>query len=728
MLINRDYISVEEHGAKGNGIKVDSAAIDKALAAAVAGKVKKVKMPDGIFIINKTIDIPRGVHFELSQQTTIKPNAGNFNIFQIRPESRLSGGNVNLESVIFTKAVIYLDAADVFQFYGQSHTVSDMVILNKVPAVFGAFTGTGILCEAKTNMAYIDNVKFNNLTFINFEKVIHLRVDPILDEMFKTDPNVMAWVNANYFFQITAQNFSYGIYMEGLGRVPRDVGGNMFNQCQFQAEPHSKSIVYCEGGYNFFDIFMWDVHKMTNDNPAIQFAKSSKFNKITTAMQLEISESWKDEGYMNQIVSPGNYVPDTRSMAQRVSTPYKGQFNGIQDDYMVFGNHRGYTVTQTKGAAALDDLDLIFSTNNEFGPIFDMTNTDYDNPMEIVIDCSSDPIHYAQYIGTVHPWDSIPEGMLIEGWTGTEWLWLHEIQGNKSLDYIISPPYSGVDFLNKIRISFYGAVSPNKMVTISRVVATSSSKMGKAFIPQFTDKLPMIDANGVTWDIKLNTDGTWTNIAPNTNSITPPIAGEVIMTGNQDDIFLMADKRYSIKNIGIAKNAGELYHPFRLGKDQWYRWGNPTVATPAIIEMDFGTTPIQSMDTIGVSFVWGDVPKNIKIERTTSSAGNYQQVYNTTVNTASNIFIECRSANIYKIKITLSVPVNTVTNNIRLSRIYGTASLTNPKVFVNVEEDNEVYGGIEFKDSLKGLIMTSPDGSRWKSSIDNTGVMIWTKL
>jgi hypothetical protein len=80
----------------------------------------------------------------------------------------------------------------------------------------------------------------------------------------------------------------------------------------------------------------------------------------------------------------------------------------------------------------------------------------------ISTDCSIDPIVYAQYIGTVHPWDAVPEGLLVEGWTGTEWIWLHEVKGNQSNDYIISPPYSAVDFLHKIRISFYGSQNKQK--------------------------------------------------------------------------------------------------------------------------------------------------------------------------------------------------------------------------------------------------------------------------
>ncbi|MCY9007208.1 hypothetical protein [Peribacillus frigoritolerans] len=720
-------INVLSSGATGNGNVIDSNAISSALSLTAISSVQRVKIPDGTYLVNKTIVIPRGVHLELGQKAIIKPTSGDFNIFQLKPEARLTGGVVDLQNITFTKAVYYLDAEDVFQFYGQSAVISDMNILNKVPTVKGAFTGTGIFCEAKTNMGFIDNVKFNNLTFINFDKVIHLRVDPILDEMFKTDPNVMAWVNANYFFQITAQNFKYGIYLEGKASVPRDVGGNMFDQCQFQAEETTEAIVYCEGAYNTFNLFMWDLHKMNDSKPAIQFTKSSRFNEIHTAMQLEITESWIDEGYMNKICSPGNYVTETRTLANRISTPYKGQFNGNQDDYLINGNLRGYTVTQTKGAAPTGTLTDIFLPDSEQGPSWNMTGTDYMNPIEIVIDCSTDPVVYAQYIGTVHPWDATPEGLLVEGWTGTEWIWLHEVKGNKSNDYLISPPYSAVDFLHKIRISFYGSPKADKKVTIGRVVAISSKALGKAYIPQFTDALTMVDVNGVARTIKLNADGTWSNANTASLSISPALPGEASMAGEQDDILLLADKRYSVISTGAVKTAGNIADMFSLKREAFCRWTNPTTAAPIVMEIDFGTKPIQYMETIGLNFGWGESPKNIKVERVLTSGGAYAQLANITNNTLGSVKIVSRATNVYKIRLTISVP-NNVNGLIRINRIFATAATSMPVTFVNTETDNQLYGDLEFGDTLKGVVMKSPDGGRWKASISNTGTITWTRL
>ncbi|WP_202815373.1 hypothetical protein [Peribacillus simplex] len=721
-------INVLSSGATGTGNIIDSNAISSALSLTTISSVQRVKIPDGTYLVNKTIVIPRGVHLELGQKAIIRPTSGDFNIFQLKPEARLTGGVVDLQNVNFTKAVYYLDAEDVFQFYGQSAVISDMNILNKVPTVKGAFTGTGIFCEAKTNMGFIDNVKFNNLTFINFDKVIHLRVDPILDEMFKTDPNVMAWVNANYFFQITAQNFKYGIYLEGKASVPRDVGGNMFDQCQFQAEETTEAIVYCEGAYNTFNLFMWDLHKMNDSKPAIQFAKSSRFNEIHTAMQLEITESWIDEGYMNKICSPGNYVTETRTLANRISTPYKGQFNGNQDDYLINGNLRGYTVTQTKGAAPTSGyLTDIFLPDTEEAPTWNMTGTSYENPIEIEIDCSSDPIVYAQYIGTVHPWDAIPEGLKVEGWTGTEWMWLHEVKGNQSNDFLISPPYSAVDFLHKIRISFYGSPKADKKVTLGRVVAHSSKGLGKSYIPQFVNTLPMTDKSGEVWNIGLNTDGTWDNMNNVKPSIIPALPGEKTMAGNQDDVLVGADKRHVLTSTGAAKTAGNLADMFSMKSEAFCRWTNPTTAAPIVLEIDFGTTPIQYMESVGLEFAWDEVPKNVKIERVLSSGGSYAQLINITTNASSTLHLPSRATNVYKLRFTISTPINANTL-VRINRIFATSATTLGRAYVNTEADNKVFGDFEFGDTLKGIVMKSPDGGRWKASMSNTGTITWTKI
>ena len=165
-----------------------------------------------------------------SQNAILIPT-GDFHIIQLKPEGYVEGVTIDLRNInfSFTKAAIYLNATDIFQYYEQTHMLKDINILGKHAT--SGWTGTGILMEATTPMSYIDNVKCNNITITNMKIGVHLRVDKNI-----TKESDMAWVNANFFHQMTLMNFEYGLYLEGDSKVPRDVGGNFFDQVQFQAE------------------------------------------------------------------------------------------------------------------------------------------------------------------------------------------------------------------------------------------------------------------------------------------------------------------------------------------------------------------------------------------------------------------------------------------------------------------------------------------------------------
>jgi hypothetical protein len=155
--------------------------------------------------------------------------------------------------------------------------------------------------------------------------------------------------------------------------------------------------------------------------------------------------------------------------------------------------------------------------------------------------------------------------------------------------------------------------------------------LGKAYIPEFTKVIPMVDDDGVAWNIKIGTDGKWSNMgAAVSSSITPALPGEKTMAGDQDDVILLADKRYAVTSTGAAKTAGNIADMFSLKREAFCRWTNPTTAAPIILEIDFGAKPIQYMETLGLNFGWGETPKNIKVERVISSGGAYAQLANIT--------------------------------------------------------------------------------------------------
>jgi hypothetical protein len=199
------------------------------------------------------------------------------------------------------------------------------------------------------------------------------------------------------------------------------------------------------------------------------------------------------------------------------------------------------------------------------------------------------------------------------------------------------------------------------------------------------------------------------------------------VVGDQDDILLLADRRYVVNSTGAVKTSGNIADMFSLKREAFCRWTAPTTGAPIVIEIDFGTKPIQYMESLGINFGWGETAKNIKVERVLTSGGAYVQLANATANTLSSYHIASRATNVYKIRLTISV-ANNANTLVRITRIFATASTTLPATFVNIEGDNVVYGDIEIADPAKGIIQRSLDGSRWRQTISNTGVPTWTKL
>jgi hypothetical protein len=698
--ISERGLSLSQFGAKQDGTDTSNT-FDAIFEEAAFSPYKTIYVPDGIYGISRTLVIPRRCRVIFAPNAIIKPLT-NVNVIQFKPESYLEGANIDFRDTTFSfsKAAIYLDAADIFQLYEQSHMIKDINIWGKRGT--SGWTGTGILMEAKTAQSYIDNVKCRNITITNMGKGIHLRVDPSIIQ--ESD---MSWVNANMFHEITMMNFEYGIYLEGDNKIPRDVGGNIFTQLQMQAEAGTKRMIYCESALNRFDGFFWDLHKMADTNPAFEFTSTSKFNEVKSAMAQELTESWVDKGYMNSFPSPNNYLADKRVNAFPISIPYTPSFLGNQDDWLVNGDKRGYTVTQASSHPIVSGtLTDIFSFDTEAGVTFDMTNATYSNPVVLEIDISSDPCWYAAFLTAVNPWGTQPEGYELDMYNGLTNTWVggvHWTKNNKSQTHTISAPWAGCDKATKLKIKFWGFNKPDKRVTLSRVMVTSTKEGGRAYLPYTaTPTVPPPD-------------------------ITPYMPNDYKMAGDQDDFLLLADKRYTVNSLGATKSSGNIWGMFSMRREQFCRWTDPTQATPIIIEIDFGSNPVPNLESVGIAFAWGETPKNVKIERIIASGGAYQQVYNGTNLNQSTVHVAARAISTYKLKFTIW-GVNNANTLVRINRIFATVGDDYPKTFLNTESDNKVYGDLEFMDTLKGMVMKSPDGSRWKASISNTGTLTWTKL
>lgn len=691
--VDQRGLDLTSFGAKDDGSN-DIGAFEKMLAN--TNKIKTVYVPDGIYGISKTLVVPPKVRMIFAPNAILVPLA-DIHVIQLKPEAYVEGVTIDLRTmkIPFTKAGIYLDASDIFQFYEQTHMLKDINILGK--RATAGWTGTGILMEATKPMTYIDNVKCNNITITNMQKGIHLRVDSSI----KNEAD-MAWVNANFFHQVTLMNFEYGLYVEGDSKVPRDVGGNLFDQVQFQAEAGTKRLIYCEGGTNRFNVFGWDIHKIKPEEAAYEFTKTSRFNKITSPMAQEITEGWIDNGYLNSFTSPNNYVADKRINAMPISIPSRPNFLGNQDDYIVNGHKRGYKVTKVSTHSIVSgELADILTFDTEAGIIFDGTNATFENPIILEIDTTSDPIWYATFLTAMSSWGTQPQNYEMEMYDdlSKKWIGVHWTKNNRSQEIAVSAPWAAVDKCTRIRIKCWGSNPSNKRIGISRVMLTSAKDGGKAYLP-YTDYIK--ETNDV--------------------NIPPLLPSDKRIVGDQDDVLIVADKRFKVSSLGATRTSGNIWGMFSMRREQSCRWSDPTQEAPIIIEIDCSTNPLTYLESVGVSFGWGETPKNVKVERVITLNGNYTQVANVTGNTAATVHIAARTAATYKLKFTI-YGVNHDNKFVRINRIFATSGDDYSRTFVNTESDNTVYGNVIFGDASKSMIMKSPGGSLWKLVVDDLGAL-----
>jgi hypothetical protein len=678
----------------------DSASFLAAIDKVTNTRIKTLYVPDGDYNVSQRIVVPRGVILDFAPNAIVRPLA-NEHIFQMKPEAEVKGVTIDLREakVDFDKACFYFDATDMFQFYEESHTLKNINIKGK--RMTSGWKGTGILMEATKPDTYINNVHCNNITMTNIGKGIRLRVAPSI-----VDKEKPSWVNANHFHQVTIMNFEYALMLEGLSSIPRDVGGNIFSQLQLQAEAGSKRMIYCEGAYNRFSGFFWDLHKMKEENPAFEFAESSKFNEVKSAMAAELTESWWDKGYMNSFPSPNNYVADKRINAFPISLPYQPNFLGNQDDWMVNGDKRGFTIQQTSTHPVKSgELTSVFSFDSEDGAVFDMTNATYDNPVVLEIDLTMDPCWYAAFLSVASPWGGQPKGYEMDMFDSITNKWVggvHWTKQNRSQAIAVSAPWAGADKCTKVRIKFWGSNLKDNTVKISRIMMTSTKDGGKAYLPFIEgSKLP---------------------------DFTPRLPGDKIMIGDQDDILVAADKRYKVSSLGMAKSSGNIFSMFSMRREQFCKWVDVKQATPAIIEIDFGPNGTDSLESVGIMFAWAEMPTDIKIERVIGKVDNaYTNVSTISKNSASTIHVAARAPKTYKLKFTVWGFVNE-NKGVRVNRIFATSGDGIGTAFMNTEGDNKVFGDIMIADKTKGIVQQSPDGSYWRLSVSDLGEPKWTKV
>ena len=203
--------------------------------------------------------------------------------------------------------------------------------------------------------------------------------------------------------------------------------------------------------------------------------------------------------------------------------------------------------------------------------------------------------------------------------------------------------------------------------------------------------------------------------------------------GNQDNCLAYIDKIGSVTVTGTKSGAWLdyiLFDPKLLALSGIFT--DPSV-TPIVIEIDMGSSPINRMYMVGLSFFRGHAPDSYKLEIVTTSGGSYTTLADVTGNVKSTIMhgIGTYGQDIYKIKLTITKAIESATFNpsnlIEMRGMFG-GNLGIYKTGAYVLKGGDMmYSNLRFN-SRSGIVLQSPDGTNYLIRIANGGTLTFTVL
>lgn len=209
--------------------------------------------------------------------------------------------------------------------------------------------------------------------------------------------------------------------------------------------------------------------------------------------------------------------------------------------------------------------------------------------------------------------------------------------------------------------------------------------------------------------------------------VYPPLAlGKAHLVGNQDDILVNAPVRYTVRQIsGKAPYGGTINNCFNLLDEQSVNYLDVPISQPIVIELDLSNQPIQSLNCLGIYFGWGESPSKILIEYQQSLNGPWKLAKDVQFNVGNTVISEVRVATLYKVKLTFS-GWSQEHKRFRINRIFAKSSLQYGASWLPTT-GGKLYGDLELQ---KGNVVTlvSPNGTKWKVSINDQGQISTSKL
>ncbi|MFE4896533.1 glycoside hydrolase family protein [Peribacillus butanolivorans] len=209
--------------------------------------------------------------------------------------------------------------------------------------------------------------------------------------------------------------------------------------------------------------------------------------------------------------------------------------------------------------------------------------------------------------------------------------------------------------------------------------------------------------------------------------IYPPLAlGTAHLVGNQDDILVNANVRYAVRQLsGKAPYGGNINNCFNLLDEQSVNYLDVPSSQPVVIELDFSNQPIKMLNCMGIYFGWNESPSRILIEYQQSLNGPWTVAKNVPFNAGNTVISEVRADTLYKIKLTLS-GYTQEHKRFRINRIFARSSLQYGSSWLSTT-GGTLYGDLELQKG-KVVTMVSPNGTKWKVSINDQGQIITSKL
>ncbi|MBY0595820.1 pectate lyase family protein [Bacillus bingmayongensis] len=207
---------------------------------------------------------------------------------------------------------------------------------------------------------------------------------------------------------------------------------------------------------------------------------------------------------------------------------------------------------------------------------------------------------------------------------------------------------------------------------------------------------------------------------------SPLALGKAHLIGNQDDILVNANVRYAVRQLsGKAPYGGHINNCFNLLDEQSVNYLDVPSTQPIVIELDFSKQPIKMLNCIGIYFGWNESPSRILIEYQRSLNGPWEVAKDLRFNVGNTVISDVRATTLYKVKLTLSGYTQDH-KRFRINRIFAKSSLQHGSSWLPTT-GGTLYGDLEFQ---KGntVTLTSPNGTKWRLSIDDQGKISTSKL